>query len=77
MGSGQTAITAIKENLRHIGYEIDHEYAKLADKRDMEFRLEFNSAKLPDLAETQEELRGSAILPESAVAGHREKYLSF
>jgi site-specific DNA-methyltransferase (adenine-specific) len=43
MGSGQTAIAAIKANRRYIGYEIDYEYAKLADNRAKEFRLEFNS----------------------------------
>ena len=67
MGSGQTAIAAIKANRRYVGYEIDHEYAKLADKRAKEFRLEFNSPKLSDFAETQEEPRGSAISPASAV----------
>jgi site-specific DNA-methyltransferase (adenine-specific) len=67
MGSGQTAIAAIKSKRSYVGYEIDREYAKLADKRAKEFRLEFNSPKLSDFTETQEP-RGSAILPESAVA---------
>ena len=67
MGSGQTAIAAIKANRRYVGYKIDQEYAKLADKWAKEFQLEFNSSKLSDFAETQEESRGSAISPASAV----------
>ena len=53
MWGGQTAIAAIKANRRYVGYEIE---------------LEFNSPKLSDFAETQEESRGSAIAPASAVA---------
>jgi site-specific DNA-methyltransferase (adenine-specific) len=37
MGSGQTAIAAIKVNRRYVGYEIDCEYVKLADGRAKEF----------------------------------------
>jgi site-specific DNA-methyltransferase (adenine-specific) len=48
MGSGQTAIAAIKSKRQYVGYEIDCEYAKLADKRAKEFQLEFNSPKLSD-----------------------------
>ncbi|MEA1895881.1 MAG: site-specific DNA-methyltransferase [Euryarchaeota archaeon] len=52
MGSGQTAIAAIKSKRSYVGYEIDFEYAKLADKRAKEFRLEFDSPKLFDFADT-------------------------
>ncbi len=45
MGSGQTAIAAIKANRRYVGYEIDCEYVKLADGRAKEFRLELDSPK--------------------------------
>jgi site-specific DNA-methyltransferase (adenine-specific) len=48
MGSGQTAIAAIKTNRHYIGYEIDNEYAKLAEKRIRNFILEFKSPKLSD-----------------------------
>ncbi|MCK5108601.1 MAG: site-specific DNA-methyltransferase, partial [Methanosarcinales archaeon] len=48
MGSGQTAIAAIKANRNYVGYEIDCEYVKLADKRAKEFRVEFNSRNLSD-----------------------------
>jgi site-specific DNA-methyltransferase (adenine-specific) len=51
MGSGQTAIAAIKSKRSYVGYEIDCEYAKLADKRAKEFRLEFNSPKLSDFTD--------------------------
>jgi DNA modification methylase len=33
MGSGQTAIAAIKSNRKYLGYEIDEEYVTLAQKR--------------------------------------------
>jgi site-specific DNA-methyltransferase (adenine-specific) len=48
MGSGQTAIAAIKTNRHYIGYEIDNEYAKLEEKRIRNFILEFKSPKLFD-----------------------------
>ena len=37
MGSGQTAIAAIKTNRRYIGYEIQKDYVKLSTKRIREF----------------------------------------
>ncbi|PMQ01234.1 MAG: SAM-dependent methyltransferase [Dictyoglomus sp. NZ13-RE01] len=46
MGSGQTAIAAIKANRHYIGYEINEEYVKLAEKRIKEFILNFNMPKL-------------------------------
>jgi len=33
MGSGQTAIAALKTNRYFVGYEINPEYVKLAEKR--------------------------------------------
>ncbi|MHA1314763.1 MAG: DNA-methyltransferase [Candidatus Helarchaeota archaeon] len=48
MGSGQTAIAAIKSNRYYVGYEIDKTYADLAMKRVRAFRAEFNSPKLAD-----------------------------
>jgi DNA modification methylase len=33
MGSGQTAIAALKSNRHYIGYEIDQKYIQLADRR--------------------------------------------
>jgi DNA modification methylase len=38
MGSGQTAIAAIKSNRNYIGYEIDPEYVELANKRIRHYR---------------------------------------
>nr|QNO44733.1 hypothetical protein GONFDANG_00002 [Methanosarcinales archaeon ANME-2c ERB4]QNO49688.1 hypothetical protein CJIMPJEA_00005 [Methanosarcinales archaeon ANME-2c ERB4]QNO49768.1 hypothetical protein DMFPCFDI_00011 [Methanosarcinales archaeon ANME-2c ERB4]QNO50120.1 hypothetical protein GDOAKEED_00024 [Methanosarcinales archaeon ANME-2c ERB4] len=52
MGSGQTAIAAIKSKRNYVGYEIDCEYAKLADNRVKEFQLEFNSPNLSDFTDT-------------------------
>ncbi len=41
MGSGQTAIAAIKTHRRYVGYEVNEEYVKLAEKRIKEFSLSF------------------------------------
>jgi len=48
VGSGQTAIAAIKTNRHYEGYEISQEYAKLAERRINEFLSEFKSPKLFD-----------------------------
>lgn len=42
MGSGQTAIAAIKANRHYIGYEINEDYVVLAKRRIKEFSLNFN-----------------------------------
>lgn len=39
MGSGQTAVAAIKTKRHYIGYEINKEYVKLAERRIKEFLL--------------------------------------
>lgn len=46
MGSGQTAIAAIKTGRQYMGYEISEEYVKLAEKRIKESLLELKSPKL-------------------------------
>jgi site-specific DNA-methyltransferase (adenine-specific) len=46
MGSGQTAIAALKTKRHYVGYEINEEYVKLARKRLEEFSLELNTRKL-------------------------------
>ena len=46
MGSGQAAIAAIKTNRHYVGYEINEEYVKLAERRIKEFLLQFKSPKL-------------------------------
>jgi len=46
MGSGQTAIAAIKTRRHYVGYEINENYVKLAEKRIKEFSLSFNTPKL-------------------------------
>ncbi len=48
MGSGQTAIAAIKTGRHYIGYEINEEYVRSAQKRIREFLIEFRSPKLID-----------------------------
>lgn len=46
IGSGQTAIAAIKANRHYVGYDIEEEYVKLSKKRIHEFVTEFKSPKL-------------------------------
>ncbi|PIU50793.1 SAM-dependent methyltransferase [Candidatus Desantisbacteria bacterium CG07_land_8_20_14_0_80_39_15] len=48
MGSGQTAISAVKTNRDYIGYDINKEYVKLAEKRIREFSLTLSAPKLFD-----------------------------
>lgn len=46
MGSGQTAIAAIKTRRHYIGYEIREEYVRLAERRINKFLLNFHTHKL-------------------------------
>ncbi len=46
IGSGQSAIAAIKTRRHYVGYEINDKYVELAEKRIKEFSLIFNSPKL-------------------------------
>lgn len=46
MGSGQVAIAALKTGRFYVGYEINEQYVKLAEKRIKDFRQEFQSPKL-------------------------------
>lgn len=48
MGSGQTAIAAIRSGRRYVGYEINEEYVRLAEGRIKRFLIEFNSPTLFD-----------------------------
>ncbi len=46
MGSGQTAIAALKAKRHYVGYEINGEYVRLAEKRIKNFALEINHPTL-------------------------------
>ena len=46
MGSGQVAIAAVKTRRRYVGYEINEEYVKLAERRIREFSLAFHTPRL-------------------------------
>jgi len=48
MGSGQTAIAAIKTNRNYVGYDINDEYVDLAQRRIKEFVVVFHAPKLFD-----------------------------
>jgi len=51
MGSGQAAIAAIKTRRHYVGYEINEEYVKLAERRIKEFSLAFNAPRLFEFEE--------------------------
>ncbi|MCD6456355.1 MAG: site-specific DNA-methyltransferase [Methanophagales archaeon] len=55
IGSGQAAIAAVKTNRHYIGYDIDENYVKLAEKRIREFLIEFKSPKLFDFKNEESE----------------------
>jgi len=46
IGSGQSAIAAVKTNRHYIGYDIDEEYVKLAERRIRQFLIKYKSPKL-------------------------------
>jgi site-specific DNA-methyltransferase (adenine-specific) len=46
IGRGQTAIAAIKTKRHYVGYDINEEYKKLAERRINEFSLNFNAPML-------------------------------
>ncbi|MCM8782708.1 MAG: site-specific DNA-methyltransferase [Candidatus Omnitrophica bacterium] len=48
IGSGQSAIAAIKTKRHYVGYDINEEYVKLAEKRIRAFSLNFNAPQLLD-----------------------------
>jgi site-specific DNA-methyltransferase (adenine-specific) len=51
IGSGQTAIAAIKTRRHYVGYDINEDYVKLAEKRIKESSLMFNTPKVFDFEE--------------------------
>ena len=53
MGSGQAAIAALNDNRPYVGYEIESQYVRLAEKRIKRFRQEFKSPTLLDLISEQ------------------------
>ena len=55
VGSGQASIAAIKANRHYIGYDINEEYVKLAEKRIAKFEFDF---KTPRLFEVEDQKRG-------------------
>jgi site-specific DNA-methyltransferase (adenine-specific) len=58
IGSGQTAVAAIKTKRHYVGYEINEEYVKLAEKRIKEFSLTFNTSKLFEFEEKKSDKDG-------------------
>jgi len=51
IGSGQAAIAAIKTQRHYVGYDINEEYVKLAERRIKEFSSKFNTPKLFEFKE--------------------------
>ena len=54
MGSGQTAIAAVKTHRHYVGYDINEEYTRLAEKRIKEFSLSFTTPKLFNFGESRD-----------------------
>jgi modification methylase len=54
MGSGQTAIAAVKTRRHYVGYDINEEYAQLAERRIKEFSLHFNTPELFSFGERRD-----------------------
>ncbi len=64
MGSGQTAIAAIKAGRHYVGYEIDGEYVKQAEKRIKHFSAEFKSPRLFEYLDKEKTDTGNRRIPE-------------
>ncbi len=58
IGSGQTAIAAIKSRRYYVGYDINEEYVKLAERRTKEFVLTFYASKLFEFEEKRNDKDG-------------------
>ncbi len=58
MGSGQTAIAAIKTGRHYVGYEINEEYVKSSQRRIREFLVGFRSPTLIDYLEQEKGEKG-------------------
>jgi DNA modification methylase len=54
MGSGQTAIAAVKTHRHYVGYDTNEEYTKLAERRIKEFSLYFNTPELFSFGERRD-----------------------
>jgi len=53
IGSGQAAIAALKSNRHYVGYDINEDYVKLAEKRIKEVLIELKSPKLHEYMDAQ------------------------
>lgn len=61
MGSGTTAIAALKSGRKYVGYDIDPVYVKLAQERIMSYKLQnapFSPSLLPLMAEGRRQGEG-------------------
>jgi len=56
MGSGQTAIAAIKTKRHYIGYEINEDYVRLARRRIAKFKQEISALELFDKNKDEKEV---------------------
>ncbi len=52
MGSGQTAIAAVKTRRHYVGYDINEEYTQLAEKRIKKFSSRFTNTTLFDIVKS-------------------------
>ncbi len=58
IGSGQAAIAALKARRHYVGYDINEEYVKLAEKRIREFSLAFDAPRLFDFEAKEDDRTG-------------------
>ncbi len=58
IGSGQAAIAAIKTHRHYVGYDINEEYVKLAERRIKVFSLNFNAPKLFEFEGKKDDRKG-------------------
>ncbi|MGC9346080.1 MAG: DNA-methyltransferase, partial [Candidatus Bathyarchaeales archaeon] len=61
IGSGSTAVAAINSNRHFVGYDIDPEYIKMADKRIKEARSEKSQIKITDVINEQESTQDTKL----------------
>jgi len=61
IGSGQTAIAAIKTNRHYVGYDTNEDYVKLAEKRIREFEFDFKAPGLFEFEDQKERSKNSIV----------------
>jgi len=61
IGSGQTAIAAIKAKRHYVGYDTNKDYVKLAEKRIREFEFDFKAPGLFEFEDQKERSKNTIV----------------